>query len=421
MKGTFPRRRQSTGSWFMRDSFGCAKTVPPTSAICAAGSWRPSGFKYTGEPGHASLAEYSNRVVGLSARETEERLRVGLAIAQLPLLDRALAAGELCWSAVRELTRIATPDTESEWLVWAKGRRSRQIEQAVAGRRHGDSPKKRADPSLVTHVLRFEVRAETIALFRDLQAAVRADLGGAADDDALLFEIARRALGGPADEGRASYQVAVTRCDACRHTSIDAAGETTPVDPTVAEMMMCDAQQVGSVEHEKPAERPHMGATEQSPPPALADSSSARRRATQTVPPATRRHVMRRDHNRCVVPGCANHRFLDVHHLDLRSEGGQHDPERMAVLCGAHHRAVHEGALSIDGGATGGFVVRHADGTNYGAHVRPAEIEIAQQVFAALHHLGFKQSEARARVDAVLRAGAPSDLATFVGAALRSS
>ncbi len=65
--------------------------------------------------------------------------------------------------------------------------------------------------------------------------------------------------------------------------------------------------------------------------------------------------------------------------------------------------------------------MRHADGTSYGAGLRPAEVEVAQQVFTALHRMGFKQREARARVDAVVRSGAPADLATFVGAALRSS
>ncbi len=53
--------------------------------------------------------------------------------------------------------------------------------------------------------------------------------------------------------------------------------------------------------------------------------------------------------------------------------------------------------------------------------MRPAEIELAQQAFTALHDMGFKQSEARARVDAALRAGVPNDLATFVRAALRCS
>ena len=346
--------------------------------------------------GHASLREYAERVVGLSPRQTEERLRVGRALRALPKLDAALAQGELPWSAVRELTRVATSETEAEWLAWAKGRRTHQIEKDVSMRRPGDRPRTRPDRSLAKHRLRFDVRAETFALYRDLRAKVRADLGGEADEDAVLFEIVRRALGGPGDDARASYQVAVTRCQDCGRADIDAAGESHEVEPAVAEMAACDAQEVGRVDG------PHAGA----------------KRASQTIPPAIRRQVLRRDRGRCVVPGCSNHVFLDVHHLDERAEGGGHDPERLAALCGAHHRAVHAGRLSIDGKASEGFVVRHVDGTEYGAPLRPQAVDVARQALGALQHSGFKPSEARARVDAVVRAGAPADLEGFLRAAL---
>jgi 5-methylcytosine-specific restriction endonuclease McrA len=361
--------------------------------------------------GYASLREYADRVVGLSGRETEERLRVGRALAELVELDRALGSGELCWSAVREVTRVATRETEHAWLGWAKGRRVRQIEEAVAARRRGDRPDDRPDPSLVKHRLSFEVRAETMALFRDLQTAVRRDLGGDVDDDALLFEIARRALGGPDDEGRASYQVAVTQCDECGRTSIDGGGLSHPVDDVVAEMVSCDSQRVHGC-------KPAPGAADASP---HVGAATSRPRATQTIPPAIRRQVMRRDHQRCVVPGCTNHRFLDVHHLDLRSEGGSHDPERMAIACGPHHRAAHAGTLCIDGTAKSGFTFRHADGTAYGAPLSPAAIDVATQVLSALENLGFKHKRARELVDTVLRAGAPDDPADFLRAALRAS
>jgi hypothetical protein len=45
--------------------------------------------------GYASLREYAERVLGLKPRQTEERLRVGRALAELPLLDAALASGEV--------------------------------------------------------------------------------------------------------------------------------------------------------------------------------------------------------------------------------------------------------------------------------------------------------------------------------------
>jgi len=373
-----------------------------------------------GRAGYASLHEYAARLVGLSARQTEERLRVGRALSDLTGLDEALAAGHFCFSVVRELTRVAEPETEQEWVDWARGKTTRQVERAVAARRPGDGPRDPGDPSRLTHRLAFEVRAETMALFRDLQATVRGELGGEVDDDTLLYEIARRALGGPTDAGRSSYQVALTRCEECGQANIEAAGQSHPVDLTVVEMAACDSQQLGPVggvpqhgsEADDHAESPHMGAI---------GAPAPKRRATQTIPPAVRRAVMRRDRQRCAVPGCSNHRFLDVHHLDPLAEGGRHDPERMAVLCGSHHRAVHAGSLRIDGNATAGFTFRHADGTPYGAGLHPATVDLAEQAYATLRHLGFLHGRARALVDTVIAAGAPVTLEQFVGAALRAS
>ena len=389
--------------------------------------------------GYASLREYASFVLGLKGRQTEERLRVGRALGELPRLDRALASGTLCFSAVRELSRVATAETEQAWIDWARGKPSRRIEDAVAARRPGDGPGDRADPSLVKHRLRFEVRAETMALFRDLQAAVRRDLGGGpVDDDTLLYEIARRALGGPGEAGRSSYQVALSRCEECGQASIDAGGRSHPVDGAVAEMAACDSQQLGAVGGAGGAGGdgspiPHGGADDEAhqagaeppspepPRPHEAAAAAPSRRARQTIPPAIRRQVMRRDRQRCAVIGCANHLFLDVHHVDPRSEGGSHDPERLVTLCGSHHRQAHAGSLCIDGSATGGFTFRHADGAPYGEPLRPVVLELVQQALGALRHLGFGPSRARALVDAVVRAGAPDDLEAFVRAALEAS
>ncbi len=367
--------------------------------------------------GYASLREYAGRMLGLRGRQTEERLRVGRVLAELPALDGALASGSLSWSAVRELSRIATAATEVAWIEWAKGRPARAIEKAVASRLPGDGPRDAGDASRIQHRLSFAVRPETIALFRDLQARVRSDLGGHVDDDTLLFEIARRALhsgsgGGPDDDGRASYQVAVSRCDACGRASIDAGGESVVVDPAVAAMFECDHQHVGRVDgSSEEATSPHVGPGTPSP----------RGRATQTIPPAIRRQVLRRDRRRCIVPGCANHQFLDVHHLDKRSEGGGHDPERLAALCGAHHRAVHEGRLWIDGRGSAGFVVRHAGGEAYGAPPSPPAIEAVAKAQSGLEHMGFTSSRARALIEAALHAGAPHDAAALLREALRLS
>ena len=156
----------------------------------------------------SSLAQYANRLLGLRGKQVQERLRVARALDDLPLLSEALATGTMTWSAVRELSRVATAQTEEAWQQWATGRTSREIEQAVQGRRSGARPGDRPAPELLKHVLHFEVRAETLALFRDVQAKLQRAVGHSLDDDAVLNEVARQVLGGPTKEGRASYQVA---------------------------------------------------------------------------------------------------------------------------------------------------------------------------------------------------------------------
>jgi hypothetical protein len=111
--------------------------------------------------------------------------------------------------------------------------------------------------------------------------------------------------------------------------------------------------------------------------------------------------------------------FLDCHHVDPRAEGGTHDPDRLLVLCGAHHRAVHTGALVISGCASQGFVFRHADGSAYGQIASPERADVCAKVFQALRNLGFKETESRRSIDAAsAHVGADASVETLLRAAL---
>jgi hypothetical protein len=121
--------------------------------------------------GFGSFNEYVERLFGYQPRSTQEKLRVAEALEDLPALERTLRQGGLNWSAVRELTRVAVPETEQQWLEVARGKTLRQLEELLAGRRPGDAPSSAPDLSAQRHVLRLEVTAETFALFRDAQSA----------------------------------------------------------------------------------------------------------------------------------------------------------------------------------------------------------------------------------------------------------
>jgi hypothetical protein len=322
--------------------------------------------------GFGSFVEYVERLLGHGPRTTLDRLRVAEALETLPALDAALETNQLGWSAVRELTRVATPETESDWIAVAAGRTVRDIEHMVSGRQPGDRPTDAPKAEARRHRLTFDVSADTLATFREAVARLRQCSDDRLDDDALLLLMARQVLGGPGDEGRASYQVALGVCERCGAGEQQAKGESIAVDREVVEMARCDAQ------HVKPGTR-----------------------ATQTIPPAVRRQVLRRHHGCCAVPGCRNAVFVDLHHVEPRADGDTHDPDKLVVLCSAHHRALHRGQLVIDGSASAGFTFQHADGSAYGRPASPAAADATARAVRALTRLGYKEREARRALDQV--------------------
>ena len=194
--------------------------------------------------GYGSFVEYIERLFGYSPRLTLEKLRVAEALDGLPQLAAALREGNASWSSVRELTRVATRATEHDWLQASRGRTVREVEKLVSGLRPGDLPGGAKDWRAERHVLRFEVSGEVLASFREALAKLRRDAGGSLDDDATLLLMARHVLGGPTDDGRASYQVALTVCEACARASQTGLGEALQISAEVAEMASCDAQHI---------------------------------------------------------------------------------------------------------------------------------------------------------------------------------
>lgn len=125
--------------------------------------------------GYGSFVEYIERLFGYAPRLTLEKLRVSEALEGLPQLTAALREGSASWSSLRELTRIATSETEQAWLQAARGRTVREVEKLVSGHRVGDWPSDPKDRRRERHVLRFEVSGEVLATFNEALAKLRRD------------------------------------------------------------------------------------------------------------------------------------------------------------------------------------------------------------------------------------------------------
>jgi hypothetical protein len=78
-------------------------------------------------------------------------------------------------------------------------------------------------------------------------------------------------------------------------------------------------------------------------------------RATRVIQPAQRAALTVRDGG-CVFPGCDRPlAWCEAHHLQHWLHGGPTNLANLALLCRAHHRAVHEGGWRLIRGPDGQF------------------------------------------------------------------
>src|SRR6185295_16566949 len=89
--------------------------------------------------GFRSCAAWLSWRVGFAPGAAREHVRVARALGTLPLLSQAFARGELSYSKVRELTRVATPETEEQLLTVGRAGTAEHVERIVRGWRRMDA------------------------------------------------------------------------------------------------------------------------------------------------------------------------------------------------------------------------------------------------------------------------------------------
>jgi hypothetical protein len=284
--------------------------------------------------GFAHLYEYMERVLGYGPHAARERMRVARALAALPETTTALARGALTYSAVRELTRVATAETETAWLAQAQGLATGQIERLVTGHQPGDLPDDPTHPDLRSRTVRIELPPEVYALWRQARMVVAAERGVEIGDADFVETLCRGAIAPGSGADAPAHQIAYQQCPDCRRATQNGAGRAIDVGPEIFERASCDAKVLGSLDTATPE------------------------RATATVTPRLREQVFARDHQRCTAPGCRSARNLDIHHIIEQSRGGPHELWNMTLMCNGHHTAIHAGLLKLDGKAPYGLAFR---------------------------------------------------------------
>jgi hypothetical protein len=264
--------------------------------------------------GFASIADYAFDAASFSKRKTVEPIELAERVEALPKIAAAFDDGTVHWTKLRTIARVATPATEADWLEKAAEMTSRRLEREAA-EANGEA----APPVRVV----FEFTAEQAADLEDMVRKIRRQRAMAfSREEAMLLLMKRGLIMAARSTTAPPFQTVVYRCEECGAASRETREGPVEVSRATAGRAACDST---IVDGSKPAKIAH------------------------TLPPATRRFVLARDRAGCVVPGCSNRDFVEVHHMKPRAHGGNHDPAGLVTLCDTHHGVVHSGLLRIEG------------------------------------------------------------------------
>src|SRR5687767_2460903 len=92
--------------------------------------WEPAGY--------SNCARWLAARTGIDVSTAREQVRVARMLVQLPLTSEAMARGELSFSQVRALSRVAQADSEAELLELARGTSTAQLERMVRAWKKGN-------------------------------------------------------------------------------------------------------------------------------------------------------------------------------------------------------------------------------------------------------------------------------------------
>ena len=98
--------------------------------------------------GFLNCAQWLVWRISLAPGAARERVRIARALGKLPLMSEAMKRGELSYSKVRALTRVARPDTEKELVDLGRAGTAAHVEQVVRAWRKIDRSVEASDDEL---------------------------------------------------------------------------------------------------------------------------------------------------------------------------------------------------------------------------------------------------------------------------------
>ena len=347
-----------------------------------------------------SCAHWLNWKCGIALGAAREKVRVAHALEFLPLIDRSFSAGEISYSKVRAMSRVATPENEDFLLMIAQHGTASHMEQVVSKyqgvqrsiERQSELHHAEADQQKMRELVSYQdsddmwviharlpaeegslvvkaldavarpIKAEKQAVTkqalekapeRDSNGDVSAEIFGEADErssdgfpqlraDALVA-MAEHFLATHGDFGDIQSLKGGDRCQIVLHVDIDTL--RTHKSGAGSGHSRCTLDNKKWISP-KTAKRLACDASLVT---VLEDKTgkvlNIGRRA-RTVPAAIRRALSLRDEC-CRFPGCCETRYVDAHHIEHWADGGETSLDNLVTLCRYHHRQLHQGSYTI--------------------------------------------------------------------------
>jgi hypothetical protein len=362
--------------------------------------------------GMASCAHWLNFKCGIGMHAAREKVRVANALAELPTMSERFKRGELSYSKVRAMTRIANADNEDYLLSIARHGTAHHVEKLVSQYRRcvrlqdtKNANEQHEARELSYHydengclVITAKLPAEQGAvIMKALERAMDSldsldsnpDVpAGTPNPDSFpaqradaLAEIAENYLNTPpsttstADRYQVVVHVSPETLEDCPDQDVPAGTPNeihsvgarpdarSPSPDVPAGTLPNSARPESNLSHIENA--PHIAAetsrriacdcsivhlTEDKNAQPLSIS-----RKSRSIPPSINRALRARDQG-CRFPGCTSTEFIDGHHIKHWADGGETSLENLVQLCRKHHRLVHEGGFGCER-AIGGKVV----------------------------------------------------------------
>ena len=300
--------------------------------------------------GLGNCAEWLHYRCDLSINAAREKIRVAHTLKTLPGISAAFSSGELSYSKVRAMTRVVGAHNEDELLLFALKTTTVRVEERCRELKCGtvDSSDS-AQRAFASRSLRISRNAErgtmsiSIELPMETGELVQKALDKARDDSVSKIEFVDESWSARQADAMVSMASSyLSGNHKQRSSSSDDYLVTIHVDQSAlangngrsnlpiesVKRLCCDGQAVVIGEDVK-GEPLNIG------------------RKTRTVPKAIKRALQSRDKS-CAFPGCHHTRFVDAHHIEHWSNGGETSLDNLMLLCSQHHKLVHEGGFTIE-------------------------------------------------------------------------